>query len=97
MEREPFFINPALETYIHPLSDEEERMLEESILAEGVRDPLVVWREENVLVDGHHRKARKSCLSIPDCRISATRRRAPRTQDICMNGCRVLCVEWPRR
>ena len=56
MEREPFFINPALETYIHPLSDEEERMLEESILAEGCRDPLVVWREENVLVDGHHRK-----------------------------------------
>jgi transcriptional regulator with XRE-family HTH domain len=24
-------------------------------LAEGCRDPLVVWREENVLVDGHHR------------------------------------------
>lgn len=56
MGREPFSINPALETYIHPLSDEEERMLEESILAEGCRDPLVVWREENVLVDGHHRK-----------------------------------------
>ena len=56
MEREPFFINPVLEAYIHPLSDEEERMLEESILAEGCRDPLVVWREENVLVDGHHRK-----------------------------------------
>ncbi len=56
MGREPFFINPVLEAYIHPLSDEEERMLEESILAEGCRDPLVVWREENVLVDGHHRK-----------------------------------------
>lgn len=57
MNREPFSIHPTLQAHIDPLTEEEFRLLEESILAEGVRDPLVVWREENVLVDGHHRKA----------------------------------------
>nr|WP_321503228.1 ParB N-terminal domain-containing protein [uncultured Dethiosulfovibrio sp.] len=57
MTQEPFRIQPDLQAYIDPLSEEELRMLEESILAEGVRDPLVVWKEENVLVDGHHRKS----------------------------------------
>ena len=56
MDREPFSIHPALESHIRKQSDEEFRILEESILAEGVRDPLVVWKEEGVLVDGHHRK-----------------------------------------
>ena len=56
MTREPFSIHPTLQAHIDPLTEEEFRLLEESILAEGVRDPLVVWREENVLVDGHHRK-----------------------------------------
>lgn len=30
--------------------------LEASLLTEGCRDPLVVWRERNVLLDGHNRK-----------------------------------------
>ena len=41
-----------------PLSEEEQRYLEYSILAEGVRDPLVLWERkpgEYVLVDGHNR------------------------------------------
>jgi len=53
---EPFRIHPALESYVRPQTDEETRLLEESLLAEGCRDPLVIWAEENVLVDGHHRK-----------------------------------------
>lgn len=57
MDREPFSIHPVLEAHIRKQSEEENRLLEESILAEGCRDPLVVWREEGVLVDGHHRKA----------------------------------------
>lgn len=67
MEREPFSIHPVLQAYIDPLTDEEFRLLEESILAEGVRDPLVVWREENVLVDGHNRKAICDRHGLPYC------------------------------
>ena len=57
MEREPFGIHPALQAHIRQQSEDENRTLEESIIAEGCRDPLVVWKEQNVLVDGHHRKA----------------------------------------
>ena len=39
-----------------PLQTSEEReLLEASILAHGVREPLVVWREEKLLLDGHTR------------------------------------------
>lgn len=52
-----FRIHPEIESYIRKQSEEENRLLEESLLAEGCRDPLVVWEEQNVLVDGHHRIA----------------------------------------
>jgi len=42
-----------------PLSDTELAALEESLLAEGCRDPLVVWSTDggDVLLDGHNRYA----------------------------------------
>ena len=40
---------------IPPLSDEELTLLQASILADGCRDPLVLWGE--ILVDGHNRYA----------------------------------------
>ncbi len=46
-------IDPEFNALIRRLSHEEYRGLEESILEEGCRDPLVVWG--NTLVDGHHR------------------------------------------
>ncbi len=46
-------IDPEFKALIRRLSHEEYRGLEESILEEGCRDPLVVWG--NTLVDGHHR------------------------------------------
>jgi DNA repair exonuclease SbcCD ATPase subunit len=60
-----FRIHPEIESYIRKQSEEENSILEESLLAEGCRDPLVVWEEQNVLVDGHHRIAicRKHGLS----------------------------------
>ena len=60
-----FRIHPEIESYIRKQSEEENRLLEEAILAEDCRDPLVVWEEQNVLVDGHHRIAicRKHGLS----------------------------------
>lgn len=48
-------IDPEFQSLIPPLRPEELRGLEESIQAEGCRDPLVVWGEENILIDGHNR------------------------------------------
>jgi DNA-binding XRE family transcriptional regulator len=55
MEQTLFRIHPELKDYIQNESPEENKLLEESLLAEGCRDPLVVWKEKNILVDGHHR------------------------------------------
>ena len=38
-----------------PLTTEEYKALEESICRDGVREPLVVWKEKGILVDGHNR------------------------------------------
>ena len=53
-----FTIKKEFRDLIPPLADEEFTQLEQSILEEGVRDPLVVWGNNGskpVLVDGHHR------------------------------------------
>jgi len=52
-------IDPAFATLIPPLSDEEYAGLEASILAEGCRHALVLWKRgahDFVLLDGHNRK-----------------------------------------
>lgn len=46
-------INEDLRAYIDPLTPEEHAALEASILADGCRDPLVLWGD--ILVDGHNR------------------------------------------
>ena len=46
-------INEELRLFIDPLTDSERAMLERSLLDEGCRDPLVLWRD--ILVDGHNR------------------------------------------
>ena len=46
-------VNEELKAYIDPLTPDEHRALERSILAEGCRDALVLWGD--VLVDGHNR------------------------------------------
>lgn len=38
-----------------PLSSDEFKLLEESIKKEGCLEPLVVWREMNILLDGYNR------------------------------------------
>ena len=48
-------IDPEFLALIPPLSPTERQGLEASILAEGCRDPLIVWEEKNILVDGHNR------------------------------------------
>lgn len=48
-------IDPQLRELIPPLRNEERQALEENIRRDGCRDPLVVWRGHDVLLDGHHR------------------------------------------
>jgi site-specific DNA-methyltransferase (adenine-specific) len=48
-------IDPELKALIPPLRPDELEGLEENIRAEGCRDPLVIWGDRNVLVDGHNR------------------------------------------
>ena len=48
-------IAPEFESLIPPLQAEERAQLEANILAEGCRDPLVLWCD--VLLDGHNRYA----------------------------------------
>ena len=46
-------IDEELKKLITPLSPEEYKALEDSIIREGCRDALVVWGD--TLIDGHHR------------------------------------------
>ena len=46
-------INEKFKSLIPPLTEEEYKELEQSILSEGCREPLTVW--DGVIVDGHHR------------------------------------------
>lgn len=50
-------ILPEIQHRLMPLQPEELAELERSVLEEGIRDPLVVWRKDGqlILVDGHHR------------------------------------------
>jgi hypothetical protein len=49
-------VNPAFEALIPLQSKGEYRALDQSIQAEGCRDPLLVWKGKNVVLDGHTRR-----------------------------------------
>ena len=56
--KENITILPELEKLIFPLSDEEFEQLTSNILAEGCREPLVIWNNNSgqyILIDGHNR------------------------------------------
>ncbi|MFM9267304.1 hypothetical protein [Tychonema sp. BBK16] len=53
------------QSLIPPLSKGEKAALQASILEEGCRDPLVVWAEEKLLIDGHNRFAICTAHGIP--------------------------------
>jgi len=50
-------IDETIRRTLIPLREDELQLLEQSVLSEGIRDPLVVWNRngEYVLLDGHHR------------------------------------------
>lgn len=50
-----FDIDEEFRTLIPPLADDERERLEASIVAEGVREPIVTW--DGTIIDGHNRYA----------------------------------------
>lgn len=50
-----FKIDEEFSDYLPSLTDTEYKKLKDSIEREGLHDPLIVWEEEKILVDGHHR------------------------------------------
>lgn len=58
-------IDDGFRRLIPKLSDDEYNLLAESLVAEGCREALVVWREEDTLVDGHNRMAICNTHKIP--------------------------------
>jgi ParB-like chromosome segregation protein Spo0J len=48
-------MNQRFKDIIRPLSESELQLLEQNILRDGIRDPLVVWGD--TLIDGHNRYA----------------------------------------
>jgi phage N-6-adenine-methyltransferase len=57
LENDPVIIDDEFQSLISPLTDEELRGLEENLLRDGCIDPLIVWAEQCILLDGHNRKA----------------------------------------
>ncbi len=56
-------IDPEFQALIPPLSPEELAHLEKNLVAEGCRDPLVLW--DGILIDGHNRHAICARRGIP--------------------------------
>ncbi len=56
-------IDKEFQALIPPLSAEEKQQLEANIVADGCRDPLVVWG--NTLIDGHNRYEICTRLGLP--------------------------------
>lgn len=48
-------IDKEFKDLIEPLTTEERRGLEASIQRDGLRDSLIVWKEKDILLDGHNR------------------------------------------
>jgi len=53
MSKQKLDIDKEFQTLIPPLTDEEFKTLEQSIIYEGCRDPLVIW--DSIILDGHNR------------------------------------------
>lgn len=56
-------INTKLKTFLIPLSDQEFQLLEENLLRDGIREPLVLWK--GTIIDGHNRYNIASKYGLP--------------------------------
>jgi ParB-like chromosome segregation protein Spo0J len=60
-----FKIDPEFQAMMVPLSDHQRTQLEANLLKNKNCDPLTVWKEEGVLLDGHNRYEICERLGIP--------------------------------
>ena len=58
-------IDSEFESLIPKLADNEYEGLKEDIKNRGCRDPVVVWKGQNIVLDGHHRYRICTKLGIP--------------------------------
>ena len=58
-------IDAEFKALIPPLAPDERQLLEESILAEGCRDAIVVWHGHGIILDGHNRYDICTAHNIP--------------------------------
>jgi len=58
-------IDPEFHALIPPLSSDEYVQLEANLKAEGCREPLIIWEEGNILIDGHNRFEICNRIGIP--------------------------------
>ncbi len=61
----PPTIDPEFEGFLPPLPKEAYSDLRDKILEEGMAENIVVWQEENVIIDGHHRFRICTELDVP--------------------------------
>jgi hypothetical protein len=59
------FFDQEFKALVPPLQTAELEELEASLLKEGNREPIVVWKETRILLDGHHRHDLCHRHSIP--------------------------------
>lgn len=55
--QEDIIIDSEFKKLLPPQTPEEHEALKQSLQTEGCRDSLMVWQEENILIDGHNRYA----------------------------------------
>lgn len=58
-------IDPEFQNLIPPPSTEELALLEANLSQEGCLQPLIVWKDHNILLDGHNRYQLCTQLHIP--------------------------------
>ncbi|MCD6459816.1 hypothetical protein J7L67_04015 [bacterium] len=58
-------IDQDFKKLIDPLIDKEFNGLEQKILREGFKEPVIIWKEENILLDGHNRVKICKAYKIP--------------------------------
>lgn len=56
--QDPIFADPEFKALLDPLSPQELGALEQNLIADGrALDPVVVWQETRIILDGHNRTA----------------------------------------
>lgn len=65
MTATPFTIDDEFKSLLPPLTDDEFGRLRDEINRHGCRDKLIVWKEWNILIDGHNRYEICTVLDLP--------------------------------